>query len=107
MYVSLIIYVCLPCWISSNVVVFILENLLITLFVNYSLQHHYRDFHISDIVTALANCSRIPLNVKKKYTGDVEEEETSNPLTERLALEAVKSRANGGGKGRQSPTIQL
>lgn len=46
MYVSLIIYVCLPCWISSNVVVFILENLLITLFVNYSLQHHYRDFHV-------------------------------------------------------------
>lgn len=106
MYVSLIISVCLSCWISSNVVVFILENLLITLFVNYSLQHHYRDFHMSDIVTALANCSRIPLNVKK-YTGDVEEEETSNPLTERLALEAVKSRANGGGKGRQSPTIQL
>ena len=46
--VSLIIYVCLPCWISSNVVVFILENLLITLFVNYSLQHHYRDFHMSE-----------------------------------------------------------
>lgn len=58
-------------------------------------------------VTTLANCSRIQLNVKKKYTGDVEEEETSNPLTGRLALEAVKLRANGGGKGHQSPTIQL
>ena len=62
---------------------------------------------MSNIVTTLANCSRILLNVKKKYTGDVEEEETNNPLTGRLALEAVKSRANGGGKGRQSPTIQL
>ena len=40
MYVSLIVYVCLPRWISSNVVVFILEDLLFTLFVvNYSLQH--------------------------------------------------------------------
>ena len=62
---------------------------------------------MSYIVTTLANCSRIPLNVKKKYTGDMEEEETSNLLTGRLALEAVKSRANGGGKGRQSPTMQL
>ena len=40
LFVSLIVYVCLPRWISSNIVVLILEGLRITLFVvNYSLQH--------------------------------------------------------------------
>lgn len=37
----------------------------------------------------------------------MEDEETSSPQTGRLALQAVKLRANGGGKGRQSPTMQL
>ena len=37
----------------------------------------------------------------------MEDEETSNPQTGRLALQAVKLRANGGGKGPQSPTMQL
>ena len=40
LFVSLIVYECLPRWISSNIVVFILKGLRITLFVvNYSLQH--------------------------------------------------------------------
>jgi len=68
---------------------------------------HYRDFHMSDFVSALADRSGIPLNVKKKYAGDVEVKETSSPLTGREALEAAKSRAKGGGKGLQSPTMQL
>ena len=53
---------------------------------------------MSDIVSALADHSGIPLNVKKKYAGDVEVEETSSPLTGREALEAAKSRAKGGKK---------
>ena len=62
---------------------------------------------MSDFVSALADRSGIPLNVKKKYAGDVEVKETSSPLTGREALEAAKLRAKGGGKGLQSPTMQL
>lgn len=64
---------------------------------------HCRDFHMSDIVSALADRSGIPLNVKKKYAGDVEVEETSSPLTGREALEAAKSRAKGGKKAVSLP----
>ena len=68
---------------------------------------HYRDLHMLDFVNALADRSRIPLNLTKKYAGDVEVEESSSLLTGREALEAAKSRAKEGGKGRQSPTMQL
>ena len=62
---------------------------------------------MSDIVSALADRSGIPLNAKKKYTRGMEVEETSSPLTGREALEAAKARAKGGEKGCQSPTRHL
>lgn len=62
---------------------------------------------MSDIVTALGERSRVPLNLKRTYAADKEVAESSSPLTGREALEAAIARARVSVTSSQSPTMQL
>lgn len=67
---------------------------------------HYRDYDLSDIVTALCQQSAVPLKLKKTYLGNKEVEERNKPQTAKEALETAKERAKRG-TAKVSPTLKI